>query len=109
MPTMALPDDELAAVTAAIRRLIEDDKYLRPTPGSAARGAGEARRGVKANPRTEGRPTANQSRQAGAVRQANRLMAWSTSGRLIFAPFGQHIAPHGDAIVVRFQAAPAAA
>jgi hypothetical protein len=31
-------------------------------------------------------------------------MAWSTSGRLIFAPFGQHIAPHGDAVVVRFQA-----
>jgi hypothetical protein len=27
MPTINLPDDELAAVTAAIRRLIEDDKY----------------------------------------------------------------------------------
>ena len=27
MPTIDLPDDELAAVTAAIRRLIEDDKY----------------------------------------------------------------------------------
>jgi hypothetical protein len=27
MPTITLPDDELAAVAAAIRRLIEDDKY----------------------------------------------------------------------------------
>ena len=27
MPTVDLPPDELAAVTAAIRRLIEDDKY----------------------------------------------------------------------------------
>ena len=27
MPTIDLPDDELAAVAAAIRRLIEDDKY----------------------------------------------------------------------------------
>jgi hypothetical protein len=27
MPTFDLPDDELAAVTAAIRRAIEDDRY----------------------------------------------------------------------------------
>jgi hypothetical protein len=27
VPTIDLPDDELAAVTAAIRRLIEDDKF----------------------------------------------------------------------------------
>jgi hypothetical protein len=27
MPTIDLPDDELAAVTAAIRRAIEDDRY----------------------------------------------------------------------------------
>jgi hypothetical protein len=27
MPTIDLPDDELAAVTAAIRRLIEGDRY----------------------------------------------------------------------------------
>ena len=27
MPIIDLPDDELAAVAAAIRRLIEDDKY----------------------------------------------------------------------------------
>jgi hypothetical protein len=27
VPTIDLPADELAAVTAAIRRLIEDDKY----------------------------------------------------------------------------------
>jgi hypothetical protein len=30
MPTIDLPDDELAAVTAAIRRAIEDDSF--PTP-----------------------------------------------------------------------------
>jgi hypothetical protein len=29
MPTIDLPDDELAAVTAAIRRAIEDDRYPR--------------------------------------------------------------------------------
>jgi hypothetical protein len=27
VPTIDLPDDELAAVTAAIRRVIEDDRY----------------------------------------------------------------------------------
>jgi hypothetical protein len=27
MPTITLPDDELAAVTAAIRRAIEDDRF----------------------------------------------------------------------------------
>ena len=27
MPTIDLPDDELAAVTAVIRRAIEDDRY----------------------------------------------------------------------------------
>jgi hypothetical protein len=27
MPTINLPDDELAAVTAAIRRIIEGDRY----------------------------------------------------------------------------------
>ena len=29
MPTIELPDDELAAVIAAIRRIIETDKYPR--------------------------------------------------------------------------------
>jgi hypothetical protein len=29
MPTIDLPDDELAAVTAATRRAIEDDRYRR--------------------------------------------------------------------------------
>jgi hypothetical protein len=27
VPTISLPDDELAAVTAAIRRLIQEDRY----------------------------------------------------------------------------------
>jgi hypothetical protein len=30
MPTIDLTDDELAAVTAAIRRLIEEDRSLAP-------------------------------------------------------------------------------
>ena len=65
-----------------------------------------AEQGTRLRPKTRTvaglKPTAaGQGRQAGAVRQANRLMAWSTSGRLIFAPFGQHIAPDRDAIVIR--------
>jgi hypothetical protein len=32
MPTIDLPDDELAAVTAALRRLIEDDKFPHAPP-----------------------------------------------------------------------------
>jgi hypothetical protein len=31
VPTIDLPDDELAAVTAAIRRAIEDDRYPHAT------------------------------------------------------------------------------
>jgi hypothetical protein len=69
MPTIDLPDDELAAVTAAIRRLIRGRQVPpRPAAGSAARGSGEARRGVgpRANSGPEG-PAASQSRQAGAA------------------------------------------
>jgi hypothetical protein len=49
MTTINLTDDELAAVTAAIRRAIEDDRFPhapRPAPRSAARGTREARRGL---------------------------------------------------------------
>jgi hypothetical protein len=75
VPTINLPDDELAAVTAAIRRAIEDDRYphaprLDPLRAALAR----LERGVQANPRnvtTSGRfregPGASQSRQAGAA------------------------------------------
>ena len=44
MPIVDLTDDEHAAVTAAIRRLIEDDKFPMPAPRPAEIGAGEARR-----------------------------------------------------------------
>lgn len=40
MAIIDLIDEEDAAVTAAVRRLIEDDKF--PLPRSAALGAGEA-------------------------------------------------------------------
>jgi hypothetical protein len=32
MPRIEISDDELAAVTAALRRVIEDDKYPRVPP-----------------------------------------------------------------------------
>jgi hypothetical protein len=57
VPTINLTDDELAAVTAAIRRAIETDRFLRaPRLDSAALGAGEAWTGdgPKANPAPEG-------------------------------------------------------
>lgn len=51
MPTIDLTDDELAAVTATVRRAIEDDKFPHgPAARSAVRGAGEVRRGGEANP-----------------------------------------------------------
>jgi hypothetical protein len=45
MPTIDLPDDELAAITAAIRRAIEDDEYPH-APGSfrCSRRCGSSRR-----------------------------------------------------------------
>jgi hypothetical protein len=51
MPTIDFTDDEYAAVTAAIRRAIEDDLVSsRPATRSAARGSGKVRRGAEANP-----------------------------------------------------------
>ena len=76
MPIIDLPDDELAAVTAAIRRVIEDDKFphaprLDPLRAALARlEAASADR--KSSPKKwrarapEG-PAASQSRQAGAA------------------------------------------
>jgi hypothetical protein len=68
MPTIDLPDDEFAAVTAAIRRAIEDDKFphaprldpLRAGPG-AARGGGPNQIG-KICGFESGDPAASQSR-----------------------------------------------
>ena len=57
MPTIDLPDDELAAVTAALRRVIEDDKYphaprLDPLRAALARliAAAEPSPDLKASP-----------------------------------------------------------
>jgi hypothetical protein len=51
MPTIDLTDDELAALTAAVRRVIDEDKFPpRPAPRAAARGASEARSGVGIHP-----------------------------------------------------------
>ena len=90
VPTIALPADELAAVTAVDQgRSRGPPVPTRSAARSLTRGAGEARRGVKANPgqssgkpedkipprppnpRTEG-PAASQSRQARAVHQGAR-------------------------------------
>jgi hypothetical protein len=93
VPTIDLTDDELAAVTAAIRRTIETDRISsRPAPGSFARGAGTAPGGgeaefcqnrqnwrpggknPEAHPGPEG-PAASQSRQAGAAITAGPRLA----------------------------------
>jgi hypothetical protein len=47
VPTINLAADELAAVTAAIRRVIEDDRFPHAPRLDPLRGAGEARRGDK--------------------------------------------------------------
>jgi hypothetical protein len=72
VPTINLTDDELAAVTAAIRRTIEDDRFPH-APRSASRGAGKVRGGFRANPAPES-PAASQrqTRSANALRP-NRL------------------------------------
>jgi hypothetical protein len=51
MPTINLTDDEYAAVTAVIRRAIEDDRFPRASRLDPLRaGAGKARCGGEANP-----------------------------------------------------------
>ena len=73
MPAINLTDDELAAVTAAIRRVIEDDRFPhapRLDPLYAALGKFEAARG--ANPASEG-SAASQSRQARSLMRAGCL------------------------------------
>ena len=64
VPTINLTDDELAAVTAAIRRAIEDDRFphaprLDPLRG----GAGKVRRGLRADPAPDG-PAAKVDKRA---------------------------------------------
>jgi hypothetical protein len=50
MPTIDLTDDEYAAVTASIRRAIEDDRFPLPPRLNPLRSAGKVRRGAEANP-----------------------------------------------------------
>jgi hypothetical protein len=54
MPTIVLPDGELAAVTAALRRVIEEDRYPRAArldPLRAGRGKFEAAAEPTAQPK----------------------------------------------------------
>ena len=75
MPIIDLPDDELAAVTAAIRGVIEGDQFphaprLDPLRAALARleaaGSMSAKPDNTSPPQAEG-PAASQSRQAGAA------------------------------------------
>jgi hypothetical protein len=68
MPTIDLPDDELAAVTAATRRAIEDDRYRRAPRLDPLRAA-LARFEAASKPAPK---SASQSQQRGAVRQGAR-------------------------------------
>jgi hypothetical protein len=45
VPTINLNDDEIAAVAAALRRLIEDDRFPHAPRLDPLRGAGEVRGG----------------------------------------------------------------
>jgi hypothetical protein len=66
VPTINLIADELAAVTAAIRRAIEDDRFPHAPRLDPLRAALGKRGGPRASPAPEG-PAASQSRQAGAA------------------------------------------
>ena len=67
MPTIDLPDDELAAVTAAIRRAIEEDRFPRAPRLDPLRAAlARLDAASRASPAAEGLD-AGQSRQAGAA------------------------------------------
>jgi hypothetical protein len=87
MPTIDLPDDELAAVAAAIRRAIEDDKFphaprLDPLRAALARLEAASKETLVADwrqvkPAREG-PAASQGRQAGAAITAAHLRAGAT-------------------------------
>ena len=61
-----LPDDELAAVTAALRGVVEDDRYPRAPRLDALRAALGRLRRPQSHPALKG-PAASQSRQAGAA------------------------------------------
>jgi hypothetical protein len=78
VPIVDLPDDELAAVTAAIRRAIEDDKFphaprLDPLRAALARldAAAAAKEQVKTD-RPEAKPAAKAPPPAKADKRARR-------------------------------------
>jgi hypothetical protein len=65
VPTVDLPDDELAAVAAALRRAIEDDRYphaprLDPLRAALAR--------LEAAAEPKGAPTVKADKRAGRTR-----------------------------------------
>ncbi len=74
MPTINLADDELAAVTAAIRRAIEDDKYPhRASIRCARRWANSRRR--ESPPASKGPDRdSRQARSANALRLSGRAL-----------------------------------
>ena len=78
VPTIDLPDDELAAVTAALRRLIEDDKFphaprLDPLRAALARfDAAAATKEKLPADRPEAKPAAKAPPPAKADKRARR-------------------------------------
>ena len=67
MPTIDLPDDELAAVTAAIRDVIEDDRFPhapRLDPLRAALGKIEAEAAAEPSPQPTAPPPAKADKRA---------------------------------------------
>ena len=76
MPIIDLPDDELAAVTAALRRVIEDDRYPRAPRLDPLRAA-LARLEAAATPEPTPAPTFRQSPSIPA--RTAFLMRWKNS------------------------------
>ena len=89
MPTIDLTDDELAAVTAAIRRLIDDDRFpYAPRLDPAALRPRKARRRAKANPRptTAEDTAANSRRKAGEALDLAAFLSPSLAAMITPAP-----------------------
>jgi uncharacterized membrane protein YccC len=89
MPTIDLTDDELAAVTAAIRRLIDEDRFPHaPRLDPLRSRLRKARRRAKANPRptTAEDTAANSRRQADAALGLAAFLSPSLAAMITHAP-----------------------
>ena len=65
MPIFDLPDDELAAVTAAVRRAVEDDRYPRAPRLDALRAAlGRLEAAAEPTPLPKAAPPAKADKRA---------------------------------------------